>query len=145
MKPGDIVDVDTDGNITAVDGGKPADLFTYAVNVRRVIDGDTLEIVLALPHLTERLKLRLRGLDCPEIKTAEGKTAKRAVEALVRDAKSVTVYTSRADKYDRYLADVFLSMNDGTEIFLNNYLLENDLAERKDAWEFADWQKFEQR
>ena len=54
----EIVDVDTDGNITVVDGGKPADLFTYAVKVRRVIDGDTLEIVLALPHLKERLKLR---------------------------------------------------------------------------------------
>lgn len=136
---GEIVDVDTDGTITAVDGGKPADLFTYAVKVRRVIDGDTLEIVLALPHLTERLKLRLRGLDCPEIKTPEGKAAKRAVETLVRDAKTVTVYTSRADKYDRYLADVFLAMNDGTEIFLNNYLLENGLADRKDAWEFGDW------
>jgi len=140
-----IVDVDTDGSLSAVDGGKPADLFTYAVKVRRVIDGDTLEIVLALPHLTARLKLRLRGLDCPEITTPEGKVAKRAVETLVRDAKSVTVYTSQADKYDRYLADVFLAMSDGTEIFLNNYLLENGLAERKDAWAFADWQKVEQR
>ena len=140
-----IVDVDIDGNICAVDGGKPADLFTYAVKVRRVIDGDTLEIVLALPHLTVRLKLRLRGLDCPEIQTPAGKAAKRAVETLVRDAKSVTVYTSRADKYDRYLADVFLAMNDGTEIFLNNFLLEHGHAGRKDAWEFADWQKVEQR
>ena len=153
---GEIVRVDADGSITAVDGGKPADLFTYAVTVRRVIDGDTLEIVLTLPHLNERLKLRLRGLDCPEIKTPEGKVAKLAVEKLVRDAKAVTVYTSKTDKYDRYLADVFLrpavsdklkaeSPEPPAEIFLNNYLLENGFAERKDAWEFGDWEKVEQR
>ena len=71
--------------------------------------------------------------------TPEGKAAKREVESLVRAAKSVTIYTSKPDKYDRYLADVFIVAADGPEIFLNNHLLEHGFAERKDAWEFADW------
>jgi endonuclease YncB( thermonuclease family) len=144
---GEIVSVDADGGVAAVPDGKPADLFTYAVTVRRVVDGDTLEIALALPHLTLRVKLRLRGLDCPEMDTPEGKVAKREVESLMRDAKSVTIYTSKPDKYDRYLADVYLAGVVGQsseasakeDIFLNNHLLEHGFAERKDAWEFGDW------
>jgi endonuclease YncB( thermonuclease family) len=142
---GEIVRVDAEGVVWAVADGKPTDLFTYEVAVRRVIDGDTLEIGVALPHLTLRVKLRLRGLDCPEIATPEGKVAKRVVEALVRDAQSVTIYSSKPDKYDRYLADVFFKRGDGTEIFLNNHLLENGHAERKDAWEFGDWEKLAER
>jgi hypothetical protein len=96
--------------------------------------------------------------------TPEGKAAKREVERLISAAQSVTIYTSKADKYDRYLADVFLigvadeklkgvagvgepgpgSATPATTmreapIFLNNHLLENGFAERKDAWQFGDW------
>ena len=41
----------------------------------------------------------------------------------------LTVYTSKTDKYDRCLADVFFQMSDGPIVFLNNYLLENGFAE----------------
>jgi endonuclease YncB( thermonuclease family) len=142
---GEIVSVDAEGSVCTVAGGRPSDLFTYGAKIHRVIDGDTLEVVVALPHVVLREKLRLRGLDCPEMVTAEGKAAKRAVEALVFAAKSVTIYTTKSDKYDRYLADVFITTGDGTEIFLNNHLLENGLAERKDAWEFSDWEKIAAR
>jgi endonuclease YncB( thermonuclease family) len=126
--------------------GTPADLYTYDVTVRRVIDGDTIEVAIALPHLVHRLKLRLRGLDCPEMDTPEGKAAKRETEKLVRAAPSATIYTSKPDKYDRYLADVFLAGPSGpssadpatAEIFLNNHLLEHGFAERKDADDFGD-------
>ena len=160
---GEIVAVEAEGEVSAVADSRPGDLFTYAAVVRRVIDGDTLEVALALPGVVLWQKLRLRGLDCPEIDTPEGKTAKRRVEALVASAKSVTVYTTKPDKYDRYLADIFLQIEEPSSasdlkpstlllkqqaggpfpegLFLNNYLLENGLAERKDAWEFGDWEK----
>ena len=79
-------------------------------------------------------------LDCPEIDTADGKAAKRFVERLVADAKAITVHTTKPDKYDRYLADVFVETRDGEDVFLNNVLLEQGHAERKDAWEFGDWE-----
>lgn len=36
-------------SVTAQPDAKPADLFTYAVTVRRVIDGDTHEVAITLP------------------------------------------------------------------------------------------------
>jgi hypothetical protein len=43
------------------------------------------------------------------------------------------------DAPDRYLADVFLATDAG-ELFLNNELLVNGQAVRKDAWQFRDWE-----
>jgi endonuclease YncB( thermonuclease family) len=68
-------------------------------------------------------KLRLRGIDCPELKTSAGKAAKKFVEELFSRAEGVTVTTTKPDKFDRYLSDIFLRMKDGTELFLNNELL----------------------
>ena len=59
--------------------------------------------------------------------------AKRCVEAVVNETEGVTITTSKADKYDRYLADVFLHRRSGEEVFLNNALLENGHAVRFDA------------
>jgi endonuclease YncB( thermonuclease family) len=115
------------------------------VTVRRVIDGDTIEVAIALPGGVKKLKLRLSGLDCPEIDTPEGEAAKKETERLIAAAKSVIITTSKADKYDRYLASVFTTTADGSEIFLNNHLLQNGFAERKEAWEFGDWEKVEKR
>jgi endonuclease YncB( thermonuclease family) len=71
--------------------------------------------------------------------TPEGRAAKRFVEALIAKTTAIVINTTKPDKYDRYLADVFLTTDSG-EIFLNNALLENGQAVRKDAWEFGDWE-----
>ena len=70
---------------------------------------DTLAVTLDLPpfnHIDK--KLRLRGLNCPEMDTEAGKAAKRFVQSLIRPDTEVIVTTTKPDKYDRYLADVFL-------------------------------------
>jgi endonuclease YncB( thermonuclease family) len=113
--------------------------YTYAATVLKVVDGDTLWVRVYLrPGLWVKQKLRLRDLDCPELPTPEGKAAKRFTESLVARAAAVTVCTTKPDKYDRYLADVFLATDAG-EVFLNNALLENGHATVKRAWEFSDW------
>jgi endonuclease YncB( thermonuclease family) len=84
-------------------------------------------------------KLRLRGLDCPEMDTPEGKAAKLFTEALLVDAVEVIITTSKVDKYDRYLADVHIRHTDGEVVFLNNVLLENGHAVPMGAEEMADW------
>ena len=119
----------------------PSPSFTYSATVLTVVDGDTLWVKVYLrPGQWVKQKLRLRDLDCPEMDTPEGKAAKRFVETLVRKAKAVTICTTKPDKYDRYLADVFLTTGDGDgELFLNNALLENGHAVVKQAWQFSDW------
>jgi len=77
-----------------------------------------------IPHK----KLRLRGIDCPEIKTPRGQAAKRFVESLMKDVPFLTVCSYKNDKYDRYEADVFLEDKTGNEVFLNNLLLETGHA-----------------
>jgi endonuclease YncB( thermonuclease family) len=135
---GDIVRIASDDSLRRADDATKADLFTYAATLRRVVDGDTLVVALEVaPGIFIEQKLRLRGLDCPEMSTPEGKAAKRFVDALVAKTTAVIINTTKPDKYDRYLADVFLTTESG-EIFLNNTLLENGQAVRKDAADFEE-------
>ena len=118
-----------------------ADLFTYQTLDVRVIDGDTLAVTIDLaPHDEADKKLRLRGINCPEMDTPEGKAAKRFVQNLIDQAKAVIITTTKPDKYDRYLADVFLVLNSGEEIYLNNLLLENGHAVRMDGSAPKEWE-----
>ena len=114
-----------------------------------MIDGDTFWVVLDTGmRAFSRQKLRLRGIDCPELDTPEGRAAKKFVESLLRDAPELTVLTRKNDKYDRYEADVFLPARSlkasaggtgpiggqwiedagGKERYLNNLLLEEGHA-----------------
>jgi endonuclease YncB( thermonuclease family) len=149
---GQIVRVSGEGDIAAAAGATPADLFTYAATIRRVIDGDTLAVTVTLPHYEMDEKLRLRGIDCPEIATARGAAAKRHVESLVSAATDVAIATSKVDKYDRYLADVHLrigekecarlsshSRDDAGWLHLNNALLVDGFAQRADSASVGDW------
>ena len=111
------------------------DLYTYRAVVERIIDGDTLKVRFSLGFgQWHRETLRLRGLDCPELSTKEGVAAKIFVQAYIKEAQTLIVRTSRSDKYDRYLADVFISQGsapDGeNDIYLNNLLLQNNQAKR---------------
>ena len=138
---GDIVRIANDDSLRPVGDATKAALFTYAAQLVRVVAGDTLVVALEVsPGVFIEQKLRLRGLDCPEMSTSEGRAARRFVEALLGDsAGDLVIHTTKPDKYDRYLADVFLVGASGREIFLNNALLENGHAVTKQAWEFGDW------
>jgi endonuclease YncB( thermonuclease family) len=104
------------------------DLFTYKATIERVVDGDTLIVKIDLGFETEiRQYLRLRGLDCPEMDTIEGKRAKTFVEKELSKVSHILLVSSVSDKYDRYLADIYYGEND---IFLNQYLLDQNLALR---------------
>ncbi len=95
--------------VRKIDGLK-TELFTYLARVEKIIDGDTFLVAFDF-HLEVSIsqKLRLRGIDCPEIETEEGKRAKRFVEARLKGCDFIIVktYKDRSDKFDRYLADVF--------------------------------------
>jgi len=70
--------------------------------------GDTLRVVVDLGFdTTTRQDIRLKGLDCPEMDTDEGKAAKRSVENAFRGLESITLKSVKPDQYDRYLGDVF--------------------------------------
>ncbi|OGX11846.1 MAG: hypothetical protein A2351_01320 [Omnitrophica bacterium RIFOXYB12_FULL_50_7] len=121
----------------------PEDLYTYRAWVVNVLDGDTLKVVVDLGFGVRSVQtLRLRGIDCPEIVSKEGKEAKEFVEKTLQipwngergtQAKAgapILIKTVKSDKYDRYLADVYLLDAKGQEVYLNNLLLEQGHAVR---------------
>ncbi len=100
--------------------------FTYKAYVEKVIDGDTLWVTIDLGfNMWTRQKLRFRGIDAPEIDTPEGKRTKRFVQRAFKGLEYIIICSSKSDKYDRYLADVFYG---NKEIFLNQELLNKGLA-----------------
>ncbi len=158
LKLGDIVRWDDDastplsaGGLRKIPDATTAQLFTYRATILKIVDGDTLDIALTLaPGFTRDLRLRLRGLDCPELSTAAGRAAKAFVEKLLSPGDEVVVCTTKPDKYDRYLADVFIGdsaasatpplltadrspLTAGGSIFLNNELLSTGHAIRYDG------------
>lgn len=83
-------------------------MFEYAARVERVVDGDTLLLLLDLGfHVFRRERVRLRDVFVAESSTIEGKRAHEFCRALV-EGKNVVVVTrrDRTDSYGRYLADV---------------------------------------
>ncbi len=110
------------------------DLYTYEARVEKVLDGDTVKAHVDLGFGTwTRQSLRLRGIDAPELGSREGEAAKAFLQSVLKESARVIVRSSRSDKYDRYLADIFVPQGDaGEEIFLNNLLLEKGYALR---WE----------
>ena len=106
--------------------GSEGDRYTFTAYVSEVIDGDTFKAVIDLGfHIVTEQKLRLRGLDAPEIETAEGREAKEYLEKILKIGSPVLIRTSRSDKYDRYLADVWSS-----KTYVNQELINKRLAVR---------------
>lgn len=129
LKAGDIVEIRGKKIVKVSDAVKPG--HTYHARLQKVIDGDTYWVVLDLGlDSLARFKLRLRGIDCPEIQTPEGRAAKRFVESLLGSASMLTVCSFKNDKYDRYEADVFFENAAGEEIFINQHLLDAGHAVR---------------
>lgn len=95
----------------------------FRAGVFRVIDGDTLE--LRRHGRSERI--RLEGIDCPELRQPYGKEAKRAVMALVIGSL-VTLKTYGRSHDGALRAEVFLE---------NGRRLSQILLEEGLAWEVA--------
>ena len=91
----------------------------FRADVFRVIDGDTLEV----RHHGRSERVRVEGIDCPELKQPYGKEAKRAVMALVIGSP-VTMKTYGRSRDGALRADVFL----GNGRRLSQILLEEGLA-----------------
>ena len=151
LETGSLVRVSDAAKLCREDTATKSDLFTYAARDVRVVDGDTLAVTVLLPpHNEIDKKLRLRGLNCPEMDTTAGQAAKRFTQGLVGRATTIVLTTTKPDKYDRYLADVFLALpsaapakngGDGADewVFLNNALLQQGHAVRSDGSAPQDW------
>jgi endonuclease YncB( thermonuclease family) len=117
-------------------------MYEYAGTLVRVIDGDTVVLSLRRTivaeidfgfYVKDKLSLdktaevtfRLKGINTPEV-VGENKAAGLAAKAFLTDllvGKPLRVVSYKADKYGRWLADIFVGV-DGVEKNANQLLIE---------------------
>ncbi len=84
--------------------------YTYAARIIRVVDGDTLYTRIYLGFgvkVTERV--RLRGINTPELGTPEGERAKKFVQNLLPVGSLIVLKSHKCttDPHGRFVEDVF--------------------------------------
>ena len=92
-------------------------MYEYNCKIRRVVDGDTidLDIDLGFGHWIHGERIRLFGVDCPECRSrdktekAAGLAAKDFVSRLLHDGGTYTLTTKEKGKFGRYLGVIMLS------------------------------------
>lgn len=124
--------------------GETEILYTYGAQIERVVDGDTVIAHVDLGFgLTVRERFRLRGINAPELNTADGQRAKAHLTQVLLPScdlqagkAPLVIKTYKTDKYGRYVADLFL-LPDSVGVFqtaaqgvlVNQLMLDAGLAE----------------
>lgn len=117
----------------------PHKLNAYKAYLSRVVDGDTLHVILDLGfEIFHEEILRLRGINAAEAGTTKGDNSTRALKRILTNIPFLIIKTSSTDQHGRYVADVFLAdeegkmsaqeVADGGE-FLNQLLVTKGVAE----------------
>jgi micrococcal nuclease len=89
-------------------------IYIYEAGLIRVVDGDTVDLVIDLGFDTFRHeRFRLYGVDAPEMRTEAGKAAKAWLEDALMPLEVIYVQTiqletkAKRDKYGRFLAVLY--------------------------------------
>ena len=111
-------------------------LYHYQAHVIKVYDGDTItvDIDLGLDVWLRGIKLRLSGINAPEMRGSEkieGKESRDYLRELILD-KPIIVKTvwDKKGKYGRYLAEIYVD-RDGGYVCVNDLLVDSGHAEYK--------------
>ena len=108
-------------------------MYEYGCTVTRVVDGDTVDVVLDLGFsILHKCRVRLYGIDTPESRTRDkdekvrGKLAAKFLKDAIDNGKKVILRTKLKDskgKYGRVLGEVVVD-----DININVSMIENYLA-----------------
>jgi len=113
-------------------------LYTYKAYVEKVVDGDTLNVILDLGfNIRHKEIIRLAKINAPEKKTQAGERSTKKLQDILKSVEFVIIKTNKTDIYGRYVGDVFFSpehesnaqkvADEGT--YLNQMLLDLGVAE----------------
>ena len=110
--------------------------------VTSVVDGDTLVITDG----TDEYRVRMTGIDCPELRPLEpyALEAKAYVESKIAKAGGhvrIKFDGDQTDRYGRILAMVYLPMPGGNDVWLNELLVYDGLAVSVLGFRYSDGAK----
>lgn len=102
--------------------------------VVKVIDGDTVMVIICMGSKCLKLSVRVGGVDCPEslkrnssstLEVEAGKRVKDYVNSLI--GEYIQIRLDKKDKYGgRYVGDIFIA---DSNMYLSEILLEKKLAQ----------------
>tara|TARA_R110002072_G_scaffold211851_2_gene369403 strand:- start:1908 stop:2339 length:432 start_codon:yes stop_codon:yes gene_type:complete len=120
-------------------------MYEYNCKVTRVVDGDTIDVVLDLGFsILHKCRVRLYGIDTPESRTrdkdekARGKLAAKFLKDSIDKGKTVVLQSKLKDskgKYGRVLGSVIVDDVDLNEKMILNFLAVRYHGQSKDAVE----------
>jgi micrococcal nuclease len=111
-------------------------MYEYFVKeVKNVVDGDTIDVIIDLGFdILFSSRIRLAGIDTPELRTTDkaekalGIEAKEYLKKHIKDAKSVVIRTEKmnsSEKYGRILGWLYVN---GESESLNNKMINDGYA-----------------
>jgi len=114
-------------------------MYTYSAKLDRVVDGDTIDVVIDLGFdVFIKKRVRLVGIDTPECRTrdleekARGLAAKDRVKAILKENIKFVLESTELGKYGRVLGKIHISILDGVEL-LTQVCLNDQLIKEKHA------------
>jgi len=120
-------------------------MYEYTCKVERVVDGDTIDVVLDLGFdILYKSRVRLYGIDTPESRTrnkdekARGKMAAAFLEDAINNGKQVVIQTKLKDsrgKFGRVLGDVVVDGININQSMIDNYHAAAYFGQSKEAIE----------
>ena len=106
-------------------------MYEYACKVERVVDGDTVDVVLNLGFdIMYKSRVRLYGIDTPESRTrnldekARGKMAGAFLKNKIDTGKKVVIQTKLKDsrgKFGRVLGNIIVDGININQLMINNH------------------------
>jgi endonuclease YncB( thermonuclease family) len=125
-----------------------ATTYEYSATVSRVVDGDTVHMALTknfslnidfgffikdtvVLQKSADLDFRLAGINAPEMHGATAAAGLAAKNELTRllGLGPLRVVTGKADKYGRWLATIYVTVADGTELCVNDAMIKGGFAQ----------------
>jgi len=117
-------------------------MYEYSCKVEKVVDGDTIDVVLDLGFdILYKSRVRLYGIDTPESRTRDkdekvrGKMAGSFLKRAVKNGTKVVIQTKLKDsrgKYGRVLGNVIVDGLNINETMVKNYLAVAYFGQSKD-------------
>ena len=113
----------------------------YNAKVLRVIDGDTFEarVQIWLDHYAE-YKIRLRGIDAPELRAKcnaakrQAVRAKTILEKMLQDTDVKLMNIERGKYGGRVIADVLVGQEDISQFMIDNRVARSYSGNARESW-----------
>jgi len=129
------------GSDKRAEGGN-VNMYEYSCEVKRVVDGDTMDVILDLGFdILYFSRVRLGGIDTPESRTrdldekARGKLAKAFLQECIKKKKVVlkTRLKDSRGKFGRIIADVWVEFENGSMQNVNELMIKEYHAVKYNA------------